>query len=78
MRPIPPDPYIKVFMLLKQDGMYCYPCGFDSSNGMGTGFFQTQQDAEMARTRELLGLKQDSNARYHIYEIELPNPAHKE
>jgi hypothetical protein len=78
MRPIPPEPFFKAFMLIKQDGIYCYPCGYDSNNGMGTGFFQTQNDAEMARTKELLGKNPESNARFHIYELELPNPAYKE
>lgn len=78
MRPLPVEPYIKVYMLVKQDGMYLYLCGYDPNASLGSGFFATQNDAEMARTKEILGQKPESTAHYHIYEIEIPNPAYKE
>lgn len=65
-------------MLMRQDGTYLSPAGYDQNAGLGTGFFMTQSDAEMFRTRELLGQKTDSTARYHIYELEIPNPAYTE
>ena len=65
-------------MLVKQDGTYLYPSGFDSNNNMGTGFFPSQNVAELMRTKELLAQKPESTAQYHIYELEIPNPAYKE
>lgn len=65
-------------MLLRQDGTYLNPAGYDANAGLGSGFFITQSDAEMYRTKELLGQKPDSTAKYHIYEIEIPNPAYKD
>ena len=76
MRPLLVEPYLKVYMLVKQDGIYLYPSGFDSSNNMGTGFFPTQNVAELMRTKELLAQKPESTAQYHIYELEIPNPAY--
>ena len=51
MRPLPVEPYLKVYMLVKQDGTYLYPSGFDSNNNMGTGFFPSQNVAELMRTK---------------------------
>ena len=78
MRPLPVEPFLKVYMLVKQDGTYLYPTGFDANNSMGSGFFPTQSHAELMRTRELLAQKSDSTSQFHIYEIEIPNPAYKE
>lgn len=78
MRPLPVDPYLKVYMLVKQDGTYLYPTGFDSNNHMGSGFFPTQNMAELMRTKELLAQKTESTAEYHIFELEIPNPAYKQ
>lgn len=77
MKPLPVEPFLKVYMLLKQDGTYLYPTGFDSNNNMGTGFFPSQSMAELMRTKELLAMKPESTTLYHIYEIEIPNPAYK-
>ena len=76
-KPLPVEPYIKVYMLLRQDGMYLYPAGYDSNASMGTGFFASNNDAELNRTKELLSQKAESTAKYHIYELERPNPAYK-
>lgn len=77
MRPLTVEPFLKVYMLLKQDGTYLYPCGFDQNAGLGTGFFPTQSTAELFRTKELLALKPDAITQFHIYEIEIPNPAYQ-
>jgi hypothetical protein len=55
-----------------------YPWGYDVNAGLGTGFYSTQHDAELARTKELLSTKSESTAKFHIYELEIPNPAYKE
>lgn len=78
MRPLPVEPFLKVYMLLRQDGTYLGLAGYDQNAGLGTGFFMTQSDAEMFRTRELLGQKSESTSKYLVYELEIPNPAYKE
>ena len=78
MKPLKIDPYLKVYMLVKQDGTYLYPTGFDSNNHMGTGFFPTQNAAEIMRTKELLSQTASGTSKYHIYELEIPNPAYTE
>jgi len=75
-KPLLVEPFIKVYMLLKQDGLYLYPAGFDANNNMGSGFFPTQNVAELMRTKELLAQKPDSTTQYHIFELEIPNPAY--
>jgi hypothetical protein len=78
MRPLPVEPFLKVYMLVRQNGTYLSPAGYDANAGLGSGFFISQSDAEMFRTRELLALKPDSTDKLHIYELEIPNPAYKE
>ena len=77
MRPMPVEPFLKVYLLLRQNGTYLSPTGYDSSAGLGNGFFLSRADAEMVRTREILALKSDNTDKFHIYEIEIPNPAHQ-
>lgn len=78
MRPLPVEPFLKVYLLLRQNGTYLNAAGYDQNAGLGSGFFLSQADAEMVRTREILALKSDCTDRFHIYEIEIPNPAYKE
>ncbi len=65
MRPLAVEPYLKVYMLLRQNGTYLNWAGYDANAGLGSGFFLSQSDAEMARTRELLALKLDSTDKFH-------------
>ena len=77
MKPIPPEPYLQVYMLLRQDGLYFMPTGSSSSTTMmGGGFYATRNEAEMARTHQLLSNKDTNNYQYHIFELEIPNPAY--
>lgn len=78
MRPLAIEPFLKVYLLLRQNGTYLNATGFDANNNMGSGFFPTQHHAELMRTKELLALKPDCTDKFHIYELEIPNPAYKE
>jgi hypothetical protein len=64
-------------MLLKQSGMYFYPCGASGTTSLGSGFFTTRAEAEQNRTREYLAMKEGSQDLFHIYELDIPNPAYK-
>ncbi len=71
-KPLPAPESIKVFMLLKQsNGLFLYPTG-SSSNGLSSGFFLTREDAEKVRLMEVLG--NEGKDKFHIFELEIPNP----
>ena len=77
MKPLAPEPYIKVYMLLKQQGLYLSTTGHVSGPLTGSiGFYQSYNEAEIARTHELLVGLNSSDYRYHIFELDLPNPAY--
>ena len=78
MLPLAPEPTLKVYMLLKQSGLSLIPTGYSSTNLPGSiGFYATRNEAEIARTHELLSLSKDAQARYHIYELDIPNVAYQ-
>ena len=77
MEPIAPPKTLKVFQLLKQTGLSFTYSGSGTS-GMGVGFYSTQQEAEHNRTLEVLKDTTHPKPRYHVFEIEVPNPAYTE
>jgi hypothetical protein len=79
MEPIAPPQTIKVYQLLKQSGAYLMNAGTSSGPmSWGLGFYNTLQEAEHNRTMELLKNTDTSKPQYHIFELDLPNPAYKE
>ena len=44
----------------------------------GFGFYVSYQEAEQNRTMELLKNTEPVKPQYHIFELDLPNPAYKE
>ena len=72
--PLLPPKKFSVYMLLKQDKLTFYPTGINAE--MSTGFFRSREDAEHQRMVEVL--KGTSTDMYHIYELEVPNPAYRE
>ena len=44
----------------------------------GAGFYGTRHEAEQARTFELLKDTTNPKPNYHVFELELPNPAFQE
>ena len=80
MEPIKPPKTIKIYQLTRQTGMNFSVTGSSSSAGLGLGFYPTLQEAEHNRTLELL--KDTSTginkARWHIWELDIPNPAYEE
>lgn len=80
MEPLKPPPTFKVYTVIKQTGLslgYVYSSS-SSTISFGSGFYGTRDEAEKARTYELLKDTTDPKPRYHVFEMEVPNPAYEE
>lgn len=77
MEPIKPPKTIKVFQLIKQNGLNFTYSGTGTS-GMGIGFYSTQHEAEHNRTIEVLKDITTPKPKYHVFELDIPNPAYQE
>jgi hypothetical protein len=73
-KPIPKNNIIYM-MIYQLPGSVTYSAAGPGSNGLGSGFYLNERDAEHQRTIELL--KNPSNT-YLIYELTVPNPAYKQ
>ena len=78
MEPIAPPRTIKIYQLLKQNGTYLMSAGVSGSLSWGLGFYATLQEAEHNRTMELLKNTDTPKPQYHIFELDIPNPAYQE
>jgi hypothetical protein len=83
MEPIKPPKTIKLYQLVRQTGMSFTTTGGSSSASasLGIGFYPSLQEAEQNRTMEVL--KDTSSGginkpRWHVFELEFPNPAYEE
>lgn len=79
MEPIQPPKTIKIYQLIRQTGMTFTGAG-TGSGGLGIGFYPSLQEAEHNRTMELLkdtttGI---NKPKWHIWELDIPNPAYTE
>lgn len=79
MEPIKPPKTMRVFQLVRQTGLNFSTVGGSSGVSLGLGFYPTLQEAEHNRTIEVLkdatsGVK----PRFHVFELEVPNPAYQE
>ncbi len=80
MEPLKAPPTFKVYTVIKQAGLtmsYVYVTSTNSIN-YGTGFYGTRHEAEQARTFELLKDTTIPKPQYHVFELEIPNPAYQE
>ena len=79
MEPIKAPKTLKIYALLKQNGMSFSPASTLSSSAtsIGTGYFTTLQEAEHYRTLELLKASA-TKEKFHIFELEVPNPTYEE
>jgi hypothetical protein len=76
MAPLDPPATFNVYTLIKQTGVglsYVY-VSTPSSINFGPGFYSTRAEAEQARTFELLK-DTAGGSQYHVFELEIPNPA---
>lgn len=80
MEPLKPPPTFKVYTVIKQTGLSLGYVYGPSSNtiSLGAGFYSTRDEAEKCRTYELLKDTTDPKPRYHVFELEVPNPAYQE
>jgi hypothetical protein len=79
MEPLKPPKTFKVYALIKQSGLsLSYVYGAGSSVVYGAGFYQSLQEAEQYRTLEILSDTADPRPNYHVFELEIPNPAYQE
>ena len=80
MAPLEPPPTYKVYTVIKQTGMamnYVY-VSMPNSLNFGSGFYGTRSEAEQARTFEMLKDNSVPKPRYHVFELEVPNPAYQQ
>lgn len=78
MEPIDIPSFLKIYFLVKQQGMMFMPTGTTSANYLGTGFYLTRTEAEHQRTMEYLKITDNRESTFiHIYELDVPNPAYK-
>jgi hypothetical protein len=82
MESIKPPKTIKLYQLVRQTGMAFTTAGSSSSAsaGIGIGFYPSLQEAEHNRTMEVLKDTTSGNnkPRWHVFELEFPNPAYEE
>jgi hypothetical protein len=80
MEPIQPPKTFKVYTLIKQTGLmlnYVYVPGTGGAQ-YGPGFYTNRQDAEHGRTLEFLKETSEIRSHFHVFELEIPNPAYRE
>jgi len=80
MKPLDAPEFLTFYVLVSQSGtsLYFSTTGTSvtpNSPSFGTGFYATRDEAEKARTYAILNDKTDT--RFHIFELEFPNPAYK-
>ena len=81
MEPLKPPKTIKLYQLVRQTGMsFTNAGGSSGASGFGIGFYPTLPEAEQNRTMEVL--KDTSSGinkpKWHVFELEFPNPAYEE
>ena len=79
MESLTPPKTIKIYQLVKQSGLVFTTTGSGSGTSLGVGFSYTLQEAEHNRTLEVLkDTTTGTKPRFHVFEIEVPNPAYQE
>jgi hypothetical protein len=80
MEPLKAPATYKVYTVIKQTGLsmsYVY-VSMPNSLNFGSGFYGSRNEAEQARTFELLKDTNTPKSLYHVFELEVPNPAYQE
>ena len=78
MEPIAPPKSVKVYQLIKQSGTYLMAAGVSGPVSWGLGFYASLQEDEHNRTLETLNNTDPVKPQYHIFELDIPNPAYQE
>jgi hypothetical protein len=77
MEPIAAPRTIKVYQLIRQSGLSLSNAGASAQISLGFGFYTTLQEAEHNRTMELLRNTDTTVPLFHIFELDIPNPAYQ-
>ena len=80
MESLKPPKTFKVYSLIRQTGMllsYVYVPSTGTTQ-VGPGFYTTRDEAEYSRTLELLKETSETRSHFHVFELEIPNPAYRE
>ncbi len=80
MKPLQAPEFMTFYILVQQNAtsLFFSTTGAPVTSGtanFGTGFYSTRDEAEKARTYAILNDKTDT--RFHIFELEFPNPAYQ-
>ena len=78
MKPLEAPATLNIYMLLQQSStsFYFNPAAVAGmTTTMGSGIFGTRDEAEKARTLAILSDK--TNNTFHVFELEVPNPAYR-
>ena len=80
MESIKPPKILKIYQLMRQTGMSFSNAAISSPTNLGSGIFPTLQEAEHVRTLETLKdtTTGPNKPRWHIFELDVPNPAYEE
>jgi len=78
MEPLELPKTLKIYQLLKQNKLYFSPVGSSAGliNQLGIGFFLSRAEAEYSRTMEILKKTSMDTDTYHVFELDIPNPAY--
>lgn len=80
-KPLTPPKTFKIYTLIRQTGTsFTYTSGSTVSSQLGLGFFLSLQEAEHCRTVEVLKdtTTGPTKSKFHIFELEVPNPIYEE
>jgi hypothetical protein len=80
MESLKPPKTFKVYSLIRQTGLllnYVYVPGTGATQ-FGPGFYASRDEAEHSRTLELLKETSETRSHFHVFELEIPNPAYRE
>ena len=81
MEALKPPKTLKVYSLIKQSGASFTYTGGSNSPSIGVGFYLSRDEAEHHRTIEVLKDTTTSGSmkpKFHIFELEFPNPIAEE
>ena len=78
-QPLPAPEFQKWYILVSQSStsLYFSLTGSAHTPSYGTGFYPTREAAEQARTVSILADKNTPPYSYHVFELEVPNPAYQ-
>ena len=78
MEPVKPVKTFKVYAVIKQSGISMNYVYAGAASAFGPGFYGSREEAEQLRTIEILKDTTGAGNKYHVFELEIPNPTYEE